>query len=164
MEMRRKRGVRLKSVVVCGAVAALAVGGGVAPGQAVGVGARARAARTLRVTDAARLSLSRANGNTLYERGRASGTLPGTVEVAMTLRGHSASSTFTIRAAGGTISGHGSGTLKTGKGGFDSFGGSLVVTRGTGRFRGAAGRGGLYGSIYRVTDAMSVQVTGTLRY
>jgi hypothetical protein len=122
------------------------------------------AAATLRVTDSARMSLVSADGNTLFERGRATGTLPGTVEVSLTLTGHAATSRFTIRTRGGTISGRGSGTLKPGKGGWDSFGGSVSVVRGTGRFRGASGRGGLYGAIYRITDAMSVQVAGTLRY
>jgi hypothetical protein len=159
------------------AACALAAAGGPAVVSAWGAGvgsaahpaagsdsATARAARTQRVTDAARLSLVSADGNTLVERGRATGTLPGTVEVSLTLTGHAATSRFTIRTSGGTISGHGQGTLKTGKGGYDSFGGWVVVTRGSGRFRGASGRGGLYGSIYRVTDAMSVQVIGTLRY
>jgi hypothetical protein len=127
-------------------------------------GAAPSAAATLRVTDSAHLSLVSADGNTLFERGRATGTLPGTVEVSLTLRGRTASSRFTIRTRGGTISGHGSGTLKPGKGGWDSFGGSVSVVRGTGRFRGASGKGGLYGAIYRITDAMSVQVAGTLRY
>jgi hypothetical protein len=150
------------------ALAALSGAAGTAAGAAVGTAAgtaRGTASgHTLKVTDAAHLTLTRADGNTLYERGRATGTLAGTVEVSMTLRGHAATSTFTIRTSAGTIGGRGSGTLKTGKGGYDSFGGSVTVTRATGRFHGATGTGGLYGSIYRVTDAMSVQVTGTLRY
>ncbi len=124
----------------------------------------ARAARAQTVTDSAQLTLVSADGNTLVERGRASGTLPGTVEVALTLGGRTATSSFTIRTPGGTISGRGKGSLKPGKGGYDSFGGTVVVVRGTGRFKGAHGTGWLYGSIYRVTDAMSVRVTGKLRY
>jgi hypothetical protein len=174
---RRTLAAGRRALVACTA-AVLAAAGGVAAGGAgpldaahaargsgaAGALGAAHAARTLTVTDAARLRLARANGNTLYERGRATGTLPGTVEVSLTLRGRAANSSFAIRTSRGTISGHGQGTLKTGKGGYASFGGWLVVTRGTGRFRGASGKGGLYGSIYRVTDAMSVQVTGTLRY
>jgi len=129
-----------------------------------GPAAIAHAARTQPVTDHARLSLVAANGNTLVERGRASGTLPGTVEVSLTLGNRTASSSFTIHTKGGTISGRGKGKLKPGKGGYDSFGGSVVVVRGTGRFRGAHGKGGLYGAIYRVTDAMTVQVIGELLY
>jgi hypothetical protein len=125
---------------------------------------RANTGRTLTVTDKAHLSLVSADGNTLYEKGKASGTLPGTVEVSLTLGDRTATSSFTIHARGGTISGRGKGTLKPGKGGYDSFGGSVSVVRGSGRFRGAHGDGGLYGSIYRVTDSMSVQVTGRLHY
>lgn len=124
----------------------------------------ARAARVRSVTDYARLNLVSADGNTLVERGRASGTLPGPVEVSLTLGQGTATSTFTIHTKDGNISGRGRGTLKAGRGGYDSFGGWVLVTKGTGRFRGAHGRGGLYGSIYRVTDALSVQVTGSLRY
>jgi hypothetical protein len=75
-----------------------------------------------------------------------------------------ATSTFTIHTAGGTIGGRGSGKLHPGEGGYDSFGGTCAVTHGTGRFRGASGVCGLYGSIYRVEDSLRVQVTGKLRY
>ena len=130
----------------------------------IGSAVRAHATRVQSVMDSAHLELVSADGNTLVERGRASGTLPGTVEVSLTLGDRTATSSFTIRSKGGTISGRGKGRLKPGKGGYDSFGGSVAVVRGTGRFRGVSGTGGLYGSIYRVTDAMSVQVTGKLRY
>jgi hypothetical protein len=129
-----------------------------------GTAANARYARVQSVMDRAHLQLVSADGNTLVEKGKASGTLPGTVEVWLTLGDRTATSSFTIRSAAGTISGRGKGTLKTGKGGYDSFGGSVAVVRGTGRFRNASGKGGLYGSIYRPTDAMSVQVIGKLRY
>ena len=114
------------------------------------------------VTDYAHLRLTSANGNTLVKSGKASGTLPGTVQVSLTLRNRTAASSFTIRTSTGTISGHSRGTLKAGKHGWDSFGGWVVVSGGTGGFRGAHGKGGLYGAIYRVTDAMTVQVTGKL--
>jgi hypothetical protein len=146
------------------AVAALAILAGGLSAVYTGTAAGSHAARSQSVADRARLQLVSANGNTLVERGRASGTLPGTVEVSLTLGDRTASSTFTIHTQGGTISGRGKGKLKPGNGGYDSFGGWVVVVRGTGRFRGVHGKGGLYGSIYRVDDAMSVQVTGELRY
>lgn len=142
------------------ATAAHAVGTHAASAPAAG----ARAARVQSITDSASLHLTSADGNTLYEQGRASGNLPGTVEVAMTLGDRTASSTFTIHTTGGTISGHGTGKLHPGKGGYESFGGTCTVTHGTGRFRGASGVCGLYGSIYRVEDPMRLQVTGKLRY
>jgi hypothetical protein len=116
------------------------------------------------ITDHASLHLASADGNTLNEQGRALGNLPGTVEVAMTLGDRTAASTFTIHTTGGTISGRGTGKLTPGRAGYDSFGGTCAVTHGTGRFRGASGACGLYGSIYRVDDSMRIQVTGKLRY
>ncbi len=120
--------------------------------------------QTLRVRDRAHLHLISANGNTLVEAGHATGNLPGNVRVSLTLRSHTATSTFTLSVRGGSIGGHGSGALKIGKKGWDSFGGKLIVSDGGGRFRGAHGQGGIYGAVYRVTDAMNVQVYGTLRY
>jgi hypothetical protein len=155
---------RLQSRIASAATTALLVAVGSLSIASAGSAAEAHAARMLSVTDSARLQLVSADGNTLVEKGRASGTLPGTVEVSLTLGDRTATSSFTIRSADGTISGRGKGTLTPGKGGYDSFGGSVAVVRGTGRFRGASGSGGLYGSIYRATDAMSVQVTGKLRY
>jgi hypothetical protein len=121
-------------------------------------------ARVHSVTDNASLHLISADGNTLFEQGRASGNLPGTVEVALTLSNRTAISTFTIHTTGGTIGGRGNGKLHPGHAGYDSFGGTCAVTHGTGRFRGASGACGLYGSIYRVDDSLRVQVTGKLRY
>ena len=121
-------------------------------------------ARVHSVTDNASLHLISADGNTLFEQGRASGNLPGTVEVALTLSNRTAISTFTIHTTGGTIGGRGNGKLHPGRAGYDSFGGTCAVTHGTGRFRGASGGCGLYGSIYRVDDSLRVQVTGKLRY
>lgn len=142
------------------AAAAHALGAHAAAALAAG----AHAARVQSVTDNASLHLISADGNTLVERGRASGNLPGTVEVSLTLGDRTATSTFTIHTTVGTIGGRGSGKLTPGSAGYDSFGGTCAVTHGTGRFRGASGKCGLYGSIYRVDDSLRVQVTGKLRY
>lgn len=118
----------------------------------------------VKVKDSAQLHLVHADGNTLVEQGHATGTLPGSVRVTLTLRSHKATSTFTLNARGGTISGSGVGSLKAGKSGWDSFGGSLDVRHGSGRFQHVHGNGGLYGAVYRVDDSMHAQVYGTLRY
>jgi hypothetical protein len=127
-------------------------------------GAPAFAAHTLNVSDDAQLEFTGSHENTLLERGRASGTLPGAVRVSFTLHGLHATSRFTIYAKGGTISGVGNGRVKSGKTGYDSFGGSLRLTGGSGRYRGATGSGGLYGSLYKFNESLKVQVHGTLHY
>jgi hypothetical protein len=127
--------------------------------------ASAAAAKAQRITDKAHLKLSASDGETITEVGTATGTLPGEVRITVTLHGSTATSTFRLRTSIGTLSGTSSGSFKDGKDGYDSFGGSLSLIRGTGFFKGASGHGGLYGSIYRVSrnEPMSVQVTGTLR-
>lgn len=116
------------------------------------------------VEDSAHLKLVGSHQNTLVETGRATGTLPGTVKVSFTLHGLHATSSFTIHGKGGTVSGVGEGNVKSGKTGYDTFGGSLRLTGGSGRYRGASGTGGLYGSLYKLNESLNVQVHGTLHY
>lgn len=118
----------------------------------------------LRVRDAAHLHLTSGGANNvLNEIGKAKGTLPGTVRVSLDIHTYTAGSSFTITTRDGSISGKGTAKIKTGKGEYASFGGGVSVTRGTGRFAHASGSGGLYGTINRRDDAMTVTVTGTLR-
>lgn len=123
---------------------------------------RAHAARTLNVTDTAHLRYRRSSGSYLIEEGPATGGLPGTVKVRFYV-GATVAATFTIYTRGGELSGHGSGRLHS-SGLFASFGGSMVVTAGTGRYANARGRGGFYGVINRRTYALTVQTTGKLSY
>lgn len=124
------------------------------------------AAKAEQVNDTAHLKLVSSNGNTMVEAGPASGTLPGSVRITLTIHNVTASSSFTVSAKGGTISGRGQGKIKIGKGGYYSFGGSLHVEHGTGRYAKASGSGGLYGTIDRAEpdEKMTVQVTGTLHF
>lgn len=122
------------------------------------------ASKMLSVKDSARLRLVGSHQNTLIETGTVTGTIPGTVRVSFTLHGFHAASRFTIRAKGGTLSGVGEGTVKSGKTGYDTFGGSLRLTGGTGAYRGASGSGGLYGSLYKLDESLRVQVYGTLHH
>ncbi len=121
-------------------------------------------AALMRVTDRAHLRLIGSHENTLVEAGRATGTLPGGVRVQFTVHGVHARSRFTIYAKGGRIDGVATGIVKSGKAGYDSFGGRLRLTGGSGRYRGAHGRGGLYGSLYKLNQSISVKVNGTLHY
>lgn len=134
-------------------------------GTATGAGAhspRARAAHSLRASDEAHLKYVSAEGSTLYETGHASGTLAGTMRVHMHIAA-TFSGSFTIYAAGGSISGHGSATPH-GSGVYESFSGSLKVTGGSGRYRHAGGTARLYGTFNRNSYALLIQTQGTLRY
>jgi tetraprenyl-beta-curcumene synthase len=125
-------------------------------------GPRARASRSLRASDEAHLRYVSASGSTLYETGRARGTLPGAMRVHMQV-GPTFSGSFTIYASGGAIAGRGS-AVPHGVGVYESFAGSLTVTGGSGRFRHARGTAKLYGTFDRNTYALVIQTAGVLRY
>ncbi len=122
----------------------------------------ARASRTLNATDAAHLHLVKSPGSLILEEGPASGALSGTVKARCNV-GPTITANFTIYTHSGSISGHGSGKLNT-SGAEPSFGGSMTVTSGTGRYAHAHGHGGFYGVLNRKTEALTIQTTGTLSY
>jgi hypothetical protein len=122
-----------------------------------------KAARSLNVTDEAHLRVIHSSGELLEEEGPATGALPGTVRVRFRI-GASVSGSFTIYPrSGGSLSGQGSARLRS-TGAYASFGGSISVNHGTGRYAHAHGRGGFYGTINRHNDALVVQTTGRLSY
>lgn len=123
---------------------------------------RARVARTLSVTDSAHLHLVHNGGEYITEEGRATGTLRGKVRAYLEV-GPTVVAKFTIYASGGTISGEGSGKLK-GRTEEPSFGGTMKVSHGTGRYKHVRGRGGFFGTLNRATYKVLVQTTGTLSY
>lgn len=151
---------------LAGAAAALALAAGAIPvvaSRSTAAPAGARAARALNIDDTGHLRLLNASGSILSEVGPASGTLAGNVKVRLVVHATIAA-TFTIEArGGGSISGHGSATLHSSKR-YSSFGGSLSVDRGTGRYAHAHGSGKLYGVIDRRTHALTVQTVGQLQY
>jgi hypothetical protein len=124
---------------------------------------RARAARSLRVVDHAHLHHVACSCSAILEEGEAKGSLPGVVRAYVTV-GTPIVFRFTITVrGGGTISGEGSGR-PSGRPAEPSFAGTMTVTRGTGRYRRAHGKGGLYGTLNRSTYAAVLQTTGTLAY
>lgn len=122
----------------------------------------AHAAHALKASDTAHLRYLSAKGSLLFEEGRASGTLPGSMKVHLDV-GSTFTGSFTIYAAAGSITGHGSATPH-GSGTYESFAGSLTVTGGGGRYAHAHGRAKLYGTFNRDTYGLVVQTVGTLDY
>lgn len=134
------------------------------PGPAVSMRSPAHAARVLKATDTAKLRYiqSKSSGSWLFEEGPAAGKIPGRMRVYANL-GPTLTAKFTIYALHGTIVGHASATPH-GSGRYESFGGSLIATGGTGSYVHAHGRAGFFGVLDRLTFAMEVQTTGTLSY
>jgi hypothetical protein len=123
----------------------------------------AQAARTLNVSDEAHLRLTGTAGEELEEEGPATGALPGKV-YARFIVGSSMTGSFTLYPhGGGSITGHGSARLHSTVT-YASFGGTLTVSHGTGRYAHAHGSGGFYGVVDRHTDALTVKTTGRLSY
>jgi hypothetical protein len=153
--------MKLRSVLLTLAVAAVPAA---APIRSVSAKHdwRAHVAQTLRAKDTAHLHYVSASGSLLYEVGSASGTLPGGMHAHMRVSS-TFTGTFTIYTRGGSITGRGS-AHPHGSGMYESFAGTLFVTGGSGRFKHAHGRAGLYGTFNRRNYALDVQTTGTLFY
>jgi hypothetical protein len=162
----------LTAAVIGLAMTSIAVGSAAAPRERAtaaseeAVLAPAHAARLLVVNDTAHMTITNPSSAsaTLVEEGRATGSLAGTVRARLAVGASSVTAGFTIYLKGGTISGHSTAHLNPGKGEYASFGGSLGVSHGSGRYAHAAGSGSLYGTINRNTDNATVQVVGNLHY
>ncbi len=117
------------------------------------------AAATLTGTATAHLRLvPPIEGSSLFEEGPVTGALTGTVK-AQLKTGATFTAQFTIRTSSGTIAGRGSADPH-GSGRYQSFSGSFIATRGTGRYAHIHGRANLYGVIDRRTDAVTIQTVG----
>ena len=127
------------------------------------LGPAAATARTISGADTAHLELRHQDESLLLEEGKATGVLPGRMRAQLKVAQHQFSGTCTIYTNGGSITGHGVATPK-GAGRYQSFKGTLTITGGTGRFRGAHGQTGLYGTFDRITFSIVIQTTGNFSY
>lgn len=157
---------RLSRATAATALTALVAGGialtGVASSSATDHHAAAQAARSLNGTATAHLHLVKPNGAQLYEEGPVTGALPGTMRA--TIRtGALFAGTFTIYTHSGQITGHGRATPH-GSGRYESFGGTITITGGNGRYTHAHGQAGMYGTFDRRTFATIIQTTGRFSY
>lgn len=132
------------------------------PALGLAVVPRARQAREFNVTDSAHLRYLYAEGSTVFEEGSATGALPGRMRARLVINATFTAS-FTLYTHDGTLTGHGS-AIPHGSGRYESFGGTLVVTGGSGRYIHAHGHAGLYGVFDRRTYDVTVQTTGALSY
>jgi hypothetical protein len=162
MVMRRGRAPwRAREQRLVAASLALAAGFSCARSNAA---PRAAIARSEHLTVVAHLHYVAARGSYLFEEGRASGALAGTVSARVRITAD-ISGTFTFFARGGSVRGYGSAKLDE-SGSYASFGGTLKVLGGTGRYAHAQGSGRLYGVYNRRSPRLelTIQTTGNLSY
>lgn len=124
--------------------------------------APARIARSEHLMITAHLHYVTTKGSYLFEEGSASGLLAGAVKARVRITAD-ISGSFAFYPRGGSIRGRGSGTLHE-SGTYVSFGGTLKILGGSGRYAHASGHGGLYGVYNRRTLGLTVQTTGSLSY
>jgi hypothetical protein len=159
-----------------GRARALAIGTVASLGTLVGVGTLgagasgadgpvAGAARTLNLHESGRLHLTSHSGLTLNEQGTATGEIKGPIYIHLDVASQThVTAEVSIYPSGGSLTGHGSANYEVG-GAYASFSGTLSISRGTGTYAHAhASNLRFTGSIKRVNDATTVEVSGPLSY
>jgi hypothetical protein len=159
---RRARSVPSWLRALARATATVALAAALPSGASAKPHARARTARSARLTITAHLRYVDARGSYLIEEGKAAGPLAGLVKARIRVTAD-ISGSFTFYPYGGTISGSGVGQLHE-SGRYASFGGTVTVDGGTGRYAHARGGGRLYGVYDRDTLDVTIQTTGSLSY
>lgn len=158
----RRRAVASVAGLVVGSVFCLLAGGGSA--SAAPKGPTAQAARTVDVNQSASLRLVRKSGSVLYERGKATGTLPGAVTARFVVSSLRVTGEVTFLPRGG-------GSITFAVEGFPRstgtrarFAGTMSIVRGSGRYAKARGGAAFNGVVNRRSWAVSVSATGRMRY
>ena len=148
-------------LLAAAAAASLTLAGFATQSAYGGAQPKARGAGAFELNENADLRLTSKHGFTLNERGRATGTVRGTIYVHLTIVSSSrVTAEMNIYPSNGSITAKGSAAYHRGHSSA-SFSGSLSVVRGTGSYGHAHGSGlRLSGTIRRSDDAVSVHVSG----
>jgi len=150
----------------CGAVLAAVAALGLATGGVCSADPSAHAAkrRAHHLVGTASLHLVRKSGNTLYEKGTATGTYPGTVTGRFVTSVAKVTGTVTFHPySGGSLSMTVVGYPQS-AGTIARFAGNLAVSGGSGRFRNALGSGTFNGTANRRSWAITVTADATITY
>jgi hypothetical protein len=125
--------------------------------------ASARSAGTLSLSETGHLHLTSHHGFTLNEQGSASGTISGTIYIHLNIVSvNHVTAEISIYPSGSSITGSASASYHP-AGSVASFSGTMSVSRGTGRYRGAHGSGlNFTGTVQRSNDAVTVHVSGRM--
>jgi hypothetical protein len=121
----------------------------------------AGAARTIPATEHVTLTLVKKSGTDFRHKGRATGTVAGSVSSSITLTSLSITGTVTVRAKDGTLRLKVHGTARSG-GLRSKFDGTATMSGGTGRYAKASGKGTFTGVVNRRTWAATLDARGSL--
>jgi hypothetical protein len=165
-------GVRLRTQAFCrgsvvGRLGVAAALGAALIAPAGSSAAVARAASTISLHETGHLHRTSGRGITinqdLNEEGSASGTISGTIYIHLrVVSTNRVSAEVNIYPQGGSITGVATASFRS-DGGVATFSGTLSVVRGTGRYNHAHGTGlSFSGSVQRINDAVTVQVSGRM--
>jgi len=129
----------------------------------LGPGAARAAAREVSLQETGYLHAIGEPGDTIDERGHASGTYSCSITVHLTIiSANRVTAVFTVRPKGGSVTGRGLARFVQ-KGADGYFGGTIAITGGTGGFAHASGTNiGISGVIDRETFALTVHVHGKI--
>ncbi len=117
-------------------------------------------AKTVDLVENANLKLISEDGAALVEHGQAAGTYNAPVTATFTIHPKAVTATVTVYPHGGSITGVAQANYIV-QNSTGYFGGTLTVTRGTGRFKGASGKSlGISGTINRYSFAITVKAHG----
>jgi hypothetical protein len=120
-------------------------------------------ARTVKATEHVRLTLVTKSGSKFQHKGRATGTVGGSVRSRITLDSLSIAGTVTIVTPGGTLNVRIRGTARSG-GLLARFEGTATMAGGTKRYAKARGNGRFTGVVNRSTWAATIDASGSLSY
>jgi hypothetical protein len=159
-----RRWARAGLAVAAVSLSATVAAGTLAPGTfaAAPVG---RMARTVNVTESGHLHLTSGHGLKLNEQGTATGTIRGSIYIHLTISSPTrVTAEVNIYPSSGSLTGTSSASYST-KSTNPRFSGTLVITRGGGRYAHAhASALRFTGTIQHDTDAVTVQLSGPLSY
>lgn len=119
-------------------------------------------AKTIDLVENANLKLISEEGAALVERGRATGTYNAPVTATFTIHPKAVTATVTVYPHGGSITGVAQ-TNYVVQNSTGYFGGTFMIIRGTGSFKGASGKSlGISGTINRYSFAITVKARGEI--
>jgi hypothetical protein len=126
---------------------------------------RARAARTITLSDTAHLRLTSKHKFTLNEQGTATGTISGPIYIHLNIVStNRVTAEVSIYPSGSSLTGYATASYRP-SGGVATFNGTMSIVRGSGRYRHVHGTGlSFTGTVQRINDAITVRVNGKLFY